>query len=868
MPDRRLNGTIRVWSEVPDNPADAKPGAGPAELALREMIGGLRRTLRRTDLALSAVSEGIVWTDTEGDIQSCNSAFLRLAGQKSAHVLGKSLIEILPLRRGGRPLEASEHPARILLSPGGPGSIVQDQYRLQHAGSERVLEIHANRVDGHDGGLLLVIRDLTERVLAEAWLERESARLDLLHQVAVAANELPTPEEAVQLALQKLCTHTGWPVGHVYLTDLGLSPSGIWHIADAARFRRFRDSTESLALLPGQDLVGRVQLFGAPAWASDLSEAAGFLRAEAAQAGGLMTGFGFPILTGRQVIAVFEMYTTEQLEPDEGLLRLAGQIGTQLGRLFERRQLHEDLLTAKRGLELRVEERTSELRQLNQALLKEIKDREQAQTALGDVSARHRCLVHTVRDLIFSTSASGRLESLNPAFEALTGFRSSEWLGRRLLRLVHPEDRRFVWNQFIRLAAGENLPPFEVRILSGHRGWLHVECSIARYKSAEMTSLFGVARDVTERRQAEEQLLLRDRAMASTSEGIFITDALQQSNPLIYVNSGFERLTGHAAFAIPGRSWETLFGEGSAAKAVEELREAMESGTGCTAELRIYRSDASDFWGRISLTPVRDGSGHVTHFIGIVSDITQQKQAERMKNDLVATVSHELRTPLTSLRGFAELMLEREFEPEKRKKFLGIVHKEAVRLSELINDFLDLQRIESGRQTYQFGPVNLVQLVEETVALFRGGNLTHQLDIQRPGQLPEVLADADRIRQVLSNLVSNAVKFSPAGGLVRITMRQGDGVVEASISDQGIGIPAAAQEKLFQKFFRADNTETRKIGGTGLGLALVKQIIEAHSGRVWVQSVYGEGSTFSFTLPVAGSPTLPLAATDRRRSAD
>jgi signal transduction histidine kinase len=231
-------------------------------------------------------------------------------------------------------------------------------------------------------------------------------------------------------------------------------------------------------------------------------------------------------------------------------------------------------------------------------------------------------------------------------------------------------------------------------------------------------------------------------------------------------------------------------------------------------------------------------------------------------------VSHELRTPLTSLRGFAELMLEREFEPEKRKKFLGIVHKEAVRLSELINDFLDLQRIESGRQTYQFGPVNLVQLVEETVALFRGGNLTHQLDIQRPGQLPEVLADADRIRQVLSNLVSNAVKFSPAGGLVRITMRQGDGVVEASISDQGIGIPAAAQEKLFQKFFRADNTETRKIGGTGLGLALVKQIIEAHSGRVWVQSVYGEGSTFSFTLPVAGSPTLPLAATDRRRSAD
>lgn len=237
----------------------------------------------------------------------------------------------------------------------------------------------------------------------------------------------------------------------------------------------------------------------------------------------------------------------------------------------------------------------------------------------------------------------------------------------------------------------------------------------------------------------------------------------------------------------------------------------------------------------------------------IFANALARRQIERLKDELVATVSHELRTPLTSLRGFTELMLKRTFSPDKQKEFLSVIHKEATRLTELINDFLDLQRIESGKQTYHFEELALEPLFREIVAVFMNNTDRHtfQLEISEP--LAKVHADGARIRQVLANLLSNALKFSPQGGRIRIGAHQGQGNVTIWVADEGIGIPSEAMPKLFSKFFRVDNRETRTIGGTGLGLALVKDTIEAHGGQVWVESVPGHGSTFSFTLPLVNS---------------
>jgi PAS domain S-box-containing protein len=232
-------------------------------------------------------------------------------------------------------------------------------------------------------------------------------------------------------------------------------------------------------------------------------------------------------------------------------------------------------------------------------------------------------------------------------------------------------------------------------------------------------------------------------------------------------------------------------------------------------------------------------------------DVTARKEVERLKDELVSTVSHELRTPLTSLRGFTELMLTRDFPVDQQRRFLTIMNDEAARLTDLINDFLDLQRIESGRQTYIFTDVDVRSLLQEAIAPFVNVAEKHRFNLSLPDSLPAVRIDSSSIRQVLTNLLSNAIKFSPDGGMITLRAYDNGDYVEVHVIDGGIGIPIDAIPQLFDKFFRADNSETRQIRGTGLGLALVKQIIEAHHGQVRVESVPGKGSTFSFSLPVS-----------------
>ncbi len=205
--------------------------------------------------------------------------------------------------------------------------------------------------------------------------------------------------------------------------------------------------------------------------------------------------------------------------------------------------------------------------------------------------------------------------------------------------------------------------------------------------------------------------------------------------------------------------------------------------------------------------------------------------------------------PLTSLREFTELMLTRDFPVKQQRRFLTTMNDEATRLTDLINDFLDLQRIESGRQVYGVVDTALLPLIQDVFTLFANSSDKHTFTLHIPDALPLVRIDVDRIRQVLTNLLSNAVKFSPDGGTITVSAQTQVNEIMIRVTDEGVGIPEDAIPHLFQKFFRVDNTATRKIGGSGLGLALIKQIVEAHGGQAWVESELGKGSTFSFSLP-------------------
>lgn len=236
--------------------------------------------------------------------------------------------------------------------------------------------------------------------------------------------------------------------------------------------------------------------------------------------------------------------------------------------------------------------------------------------------------------------------------------------------------------------------------------------------------------------------------------------------------------------------------------------------------------------------------------VGVVRDISERQQAMRMKDEMLSAVSHEIRTPLTAILGFAEYLRDQEVEPGQAREYLDIIAREGERLKELTDNLLDLQRLRAGFGTENFQPVPVPPLLSSVVHLYSQTSPCHRLHLDCPPELPPLWGDERQLRRALQNLLANAIKYSPAGGDVRLGARQEGAFLTLWVKDDGIGIPAEAQEQIFENFFRLNHRDGQKIGGTGLGLALVKAVVQVHRGQVWVESAVGAGSRFLLSLPV------------------
>ena len=238
----------------------------------------------------------------------------------------------------------------------------------------------------------------------------------------------------------------------------------------------------------------------------------------------------------------------------------------------------------------------------------------------------------------------------------------------------------------------------------------------------------------------------------------------------------------------------------------------------------------------------------------VLHDISELRRLERVRQDFVANVSHEFKTPLTAIQGFSETLLTGALEDEKNnRRFLEIIRDHAVRLGRLTDDLLKLARIEAGKLELEFQRVAIADIIEScaTTSLMRASRRELSLEVSFPPALPPVRGDASLLREVLQNLLDNAVQYTQPGGKVILSAASRDSEVVVTVADTGIGIPLAEKERIFERFYRVDAARSREVGGTGLGLSIAKHIVEAHGGKIWVDSAVGQGSQFHFSIPLA-----------------
>lgn len=381
--------------------------------------------------------------------------------------------------------------------------------------------------------------------------------------------------------------------------------------------------------------------------------------------------------------------------------------------------------------------------------------------------------------------------------------------------------------------------------------------------SINNAQLYELIRDQAERlgvalRTQQMEASRQSAILEAVADGVLVTDA---ANVVSFVNASTEKVLGIAATQIEGRSLDNFVGLfGKNAQAWMHTVSQWSANPASYQRGETYAEQISLENGRVILVHLAPVIWQA-EFLGTVSifrDITHEVEVDRLKSEFVATVSHELRTPMTSIRGYVDVLLMGAAGAlnDGQSHFLNIVKNNTERLNVLVNDLLDTSRIEAGRVTLSMQSVDLREVAEETVEeLLRRSHDEGKpmaVALEADERLPYIIADPERIRQVVGNLMDNAYNYTSANGSITIRLHRVDNMVQVSVKDTGIGIPPEQQARVFERFYRGEDPLVLATPGTGLGLSIVVQLVEMHNGKIWMESegVPGRGSTFSFTVPV------------------
>jgi PAS domain S-box-containing protein len=500
----------------------------------------------------------------------------------------------------------------------------------------------------------------------------------------------------------------------------------------------------------------------------------------------------------------------------------------------------------------------------------DITERKQAEEALRESEEKFSKAFRSSPDIIcITTLKDGRYIEVNDSFTRVSGYSREEVIGRtsdEFNTWVPAEERDRMIRMLLENGRIRN-EEFNTRSKSGKIQTMLMSAEVIEIGGEPC--IIGVLTDITERKKAEKALRESEekfsKAFRSSPDIISITTL--KDGRYIEVNDSFTRIAGYSREEVIGRTTTELNTWAQAGERDRMIRILLEKGRVRNEEF-ITRSKSGKIHTMSISAEIIDIGGEPC-IISVSTDITERKQAEerqreadnlkeldRLRTELLANISHELRTPLSSIKGFATVLLEYEHKLKRHEKreYLETIDQNTDRLVELIEQLLDMSRLGAGMLSIEKAPTGISKLFQEVLAGVQVRAPGHRFTLDLPAKLPRARIDSKRIRQVLDNLTDNAVKHSRAGTEITIRARKKGDEILVAVSDQGTGIPKNILPRVFERFFSSGKRHVAGTSGAGLGLSICKGLVEAHGGRIWIESEVGRGTTCFFTLPVYQRP--------------